>query len=57
MAIANDLHPFVSHRSYGLPIRIAQFISAALVLSLSAYTLSIITSWREVRFTVATVLA
>jgi hypothetical protein len=53
--VTNDVHPFIGHQSYGLPVRILQFIFAALVLGLSAYTVSVITEWKEVRFTVAAV--
>ena len=38
------------------PVRIVQFITAALVLALSTYTLTGFPNWKEVRFTVATVL-
>ena len=50
------VHPAIGNTSWGLHLRILQFVFAALVMSLSAYTLSILTGWREVRFTVAAVL-
>jgi hypothetical protein len=50
------VHPTIGNTSWALPVRVVQFIFAALVMSLSAYTLSNITGWREVRFTVAAVL-
>jgi hypothetical protein len=49
------VHPTIGNHSWGLPLRVIQFIFATLVMSLSAYTLSKITGWREVRFTVAAV--
>src|SRR2546423_4876605 len=50
-----NVHPTIGNHSWGLPLRVIQFVFAALVMSLSAYTLSKITGWREVRFTVAAV--
>lgn len=38
-----------------LPLRIVQCIFAVLVMSLSAYTLSVFTEWKHVRFTVGAV--
>ena len=49
------IHPTVGSTSWALPLRAAQWVFAALVMSLSAYTLSVFTGWREVRFTVAAV--
>jgi hypothetical protein len=46
------VHPAIGNTSWGLPLRVFQFIFAVLVMSLSAYTLSKITGWKEVRFTV-----
>jgi len=48
-------HPAIGNTSWGLYVRLVQFVFAVLVMSLSAYTLSKITGWREVRFTVAAV--
>jgi hypothetical protein len=53
--MAVRIHPTIGNTSWALPLRISQFVFAVLVMSLSAYTLSKITSWREVRFTVAAV--
>jgi hypothetical protein len=53
--MVRDMHPTIGNTSWGLPLRIAQFVFAVLVMSLSAYTLSKITDWKEVRFTVAAV--
>ena len=39
----------------GIALRVVQIVFAALVLSLSAYTLSKFTTWNHVRFTVAAV--
>jgi hypothetical protein len=41
--------------NHALRHRRLEFVFAAVVLSLSAYTLSQITDWNEVRFTVAAV--
>jgi len=49
------LHPLIGNTSWGFYVRILQFIFAALVMSLAAYTLSIAPGWREDRFTVAAV--
>jgi hypothetical protein len=46
------LHPTIGNTSWGLHLRLAQVVFAILVMSLSSYTLSLITGWREVRFTV-----
>jgi len=51
------IHPTVGSTSWALPLRAVQWIFAALVMSLAAYTLSVFTGWREVRFTVAAVCA
>jgi hypothetical protein len=53
--MARQVHPAIGNTSWGLPLRVLQFIFAILVMSLSAYTLSKITGWKEVRFTVAAV--
>jgi len=49
------VHPTIGNTSWGLPVRAIQLVFATLVMSLSAYTLSVLTGWREVRFTVAAV--
>jgi hypothetical protein len=48
-------HPAIGNHSWAFPIRILQFVFAALVLGLSAYTLSWFPDWKECRFMVATV--
>jgi hypothetical protein len=53
--MARQVNPAIGNTSWGLPLRITQFVFAILVMSLSAYTLSKITGWKEVRFTVAAV--
>jgi hypothetical protein len=48
-------HPLVVSTTWALYVRIAQFVFATLVMALSAYTISIIQDWNEVKFTVAAV--
>ena len=55
VVVARNIHPTIGNHSWGLHLRVIQFVFATLVMSLSAYTLSVITGWREVRFTVAAV--
>jgi len=52
--MAGEAHP-LRLSSWLLVVRALQFVFASLVLSLSAYTVSIYENWAEIRFAIAAV--
>ena len=53
--MVSETHP-LRLNSWLLIVRALQFVFAALVLSLAAYTVSIYPNWAEIRFAIAAVI-